>query len=384
MGAQLSVVMLIARFYPVAAGAETQCLRLSAALQQTGHRVRVLTQSLPGTSATDTKDGVDIVRAGSDAGGWFGSLSYLFSGFSWIVRNRASISILHAHLASSPAILAVLAGVSLKIPVVVKFAGSRMTGDIATSSATVVGKIKLALIRSFADLIVCPSAEIRDELLQRGFPSARVSVIANGVTADEFAPVPDTAEAALRRQSGLPENAVVCLYTGRLHRGKGLEYLLDAWGKRADHTSVLVIAGDGELRPMVEQRRAADSTIHFMGWVDRPADLYRAADVFILPSLGEGMPNALLEAMAAGCACVSTNIGGISEVITDGTTGMLVPPADAGALTAALNALCADRSLLLNLGRAALERVRRSYAMPAISSAYESSYKTILERKLVA
>lgn len=384
MNDQLSIVMLIARFYPVAAGAETQCLRLSEALRKDGQIVRILTQRVRAADTPEIKDGLEIVRVGTPVNNQFGSFSYLVQGFAWIVRNRDSISILHAHLASSPAILAVVAGVALKIPVIVKFAGSRTTGDIATSSATFSGKLKLALIRAFADAVVCPSGEIRDELIHRGFPQTQIMVIPNGVPVDEFTPADDTEKQQLRRTVSIPPDTTVCVYAGRLHRGKGLEFLLAAWEKRSHRTSSLVFLGDGELRPLIDEHIHADPSISCTGWIDRLNDHLRSADIFILPSLGEGMPNALLEAMAAGCACIATRIGGIDELITDGETGILVQPGDPVALAAAIDGLAGDKNLSRKLGQAAAAHIRKKYSMTSIAAQYESAYDTLLRKKLIA
>jgi glycosyltransferase involved in cell wall biosynthesis len=105
------------------------------------------------------------------------------------------------------------------------------------------------------------------------------------------------------------------------------------------------------------------------------ADLQSAAHVFVMPSLWEGLPLAMLEAMVAGRAIIASNISGIPEAVTTEVEGLLVPPADEEALSAALARVLSDDALRISLGRAAAERGRREFSVAAMADRYETLYR---------
>lgn len=161
-----------------------------------------------------------------------------------------------------------------------------------------------------------------------------------------------------RAELGLASDALVAVTIGRRAAQKGDSYLLVAWQAMvaAHPHAVLLLIGDGpleaELRAQAEALGIADS-VRFLGRVPR-ADVYLPlADLFVLPSLFEGCPYALMEAMALGRACVATAVQGSAELIESGVTGLLVEPADSDALAQALLRLAGDEELRWGLGRAA-------------------------------
>ena len=159
---------------------------------------------------------------------------------------------------------------------------------------------------------------------------------------------------------------VVCV--GRLVPEKGQRLLLEAVRRlRLGGLDVrLTLAGDGVDRAMLE-REAADlgGAVGFSGAVahTEALELCAAAEVFVLPSFAEGIPVALMEAMALGVACVSTTVAGIPELVRDGVNGVLVAPANVDALTAAMERLVRDAGMRRRLGAAARETVRREYCL---------------------
>jgi glycosyltransferase involved in cell wall biosynthesis len=152
------------------------------------------------------------------------------------------------------------------------------------------------------------------------------------------------------------------LYAGRLAREKGVLELVEA-----ARGLPLVVAGDGPLRPRVPQAR---------GWVpyEELERLYARAAVVACPSLREGFGVACAEAMAHGRPVVASAVGGLKELVVDGETGLLVPPADIGALRAALERLLADAALRRRLGAAARERARALLAWDGVLEATLRAY----------
>ena len=212
----------------------------------------------------------------------------------------------------------------------------------------------------------------------------RLVVIPNGVDPAPF----DLARAADRASFGVPAGAFLTLYVGRLDPQKGLGFLLGAASKvtevRPDWHLALV--GDGPDSDALRSRSGDDPNlggrVHWLGRRDDVPALLRAADVLVLPSLWEGMPNVVLEAMAARLAVVGTAVEGTEELIIPDRTGWLVPPADSGALAVALLEAAADPSRLRRFGEAARDRVEAEFTPGRVVEAYERLWAGVLGLEL--
>jgi glycosyltransferase involved in cell wall biosynthesis len=242
------------------------------------------------------------------------------------------------------------------------------------------------LLRGFIDAAIAVSGSTREFLVrERHVPRERVRLIWNGAPLDEFAPVSRERALAARKALGLPDNAVVFGTIGRLSTQKGHAFLLDAARQvLAQHEAArLLIVGDGDLlAPLREQAHAlgiADRTV-FAGHRPDVPDMLGALDVFCISSLYEGTPLALFEAMAAGKAIVSTAVDGCREVLTEGETGLLVPPQDAPSLAAALARVVGDPKLRVSLGMRARE-ASRLYDVRACVDAMQALYDDVLRER---
>jgi glycosyltransferase involved in cell wall biosynthesis len=213
------------------------------------------------------------------------------------------------------------------------------------------------LLASLTDRAIAVSGSTRDFLVEERFvPAEKVRLIWNGAPLREFAPVSPEEARATRRTLALPDGALVVGTIGRLSLQKGHRYLLDAMPSvlSAHPTARLLVVGDGDQLPVLqEQARTlgiADRVV-FAGHRTDVRGLLGAIDVFCISSTYEGTPLALFEAMAAGKAIVSTAVDGCKEVLEEGVTGLLVPPAEPDALAAALT-----RTLTSTVMREALAR----------------------------
>jgi glycosyltransferase involved in cell wall biosynthesis len=375
--------MLLSRYYPYEGGAEVQCRRLSSSLQRSGCKVFVLTQRLPGLPAFETIESVPVYRVGLPLSGKAGSFSFVAAGLLWLLSNTARFDLLHAHLASSPAILGALASWITGKPSLVKFAGSRHTGDIATSSATWYGKLKLAFLKRMLAAFVGPSGEIRQEIVDTGFSEAKVSVIPNGIDTAVYRPAENDERRRLRAELGLPVDSPLITYVGRFEPGKGLETLFTAWStvekSSGSRSACLLLLGKGSLLKDLRKSAAGNEQIIFPGWQQDTARYLRASDIFVLPSYGEGMPNALIEAMACGLPCIASDIGGISELIRQGENGILLAPGNSSELAAAITSLLHEKSFALQLGRCARDTMTKRYSIDIICSEYLMLYERLLQ-----
>jgi len=229
--------------------------------------------------------------------------------------------------------------------------------------------------RHMADRYLTPSQHCRDELLRYGyFGPDRIRAIPNGVDV----PRPDpAARGRIRAELGLRDDPVL-IVTSRLHPAKGHRVLVEALAKlRGPFPRLrLVIVGDGVERPKLEEQARAlglGDAVIFTGFRSDVTDLLRAADLFVLPSLLEGMPNTALEAMAVGLPVVASAVDGVPEVVVDGVTGLLVSPGDPDFLHGAIARVLAERELAEAMGQAGRQRVREHFTlerMLAESQAY--------------
>jgi len=166
----------------------------------------------------------------------------------------------------------------------------------------------------------------------------------------------------------------------RLHPQKGHEYLIKAARVLADKFKDLkiVLVGDGELRAELEQavvEAGLSETFIFLGFRSDVRDLLSMFDIFVLPSLYEGLPNVILEAMATNLPVVATSVDGTVELVDDGETGYLVPPRDPGALVAKIGNLLESADLRRQFGRAGRKKVEEQYSLELQVENFQNLYE---------
>jgi sugar transferase (PEP-CTERM/EpsH1 system associated) len=212
-----------------------------------------------------------------------------------------------------------------------------------------------------ADRIICVSQNVADFAAKEiGLPTDRLVVIQNGIDTNLFRPTPAQATKAA--------DQLTIGYVGRLEKVKGVNFLIDAFAALvAQHPHLqLQLVGDGSERRALEQQvqtLGLGDKVHFLGIrSDMPA-LYPTFDLFVLPSLWEGMPNVALEAMACGVPVIATNTGGTPEVVQDGKSGLLAPPGDAVALAQAMATLINNAEQRCQLAQAGRHFVEQTFSI---------------------
>lgn len=324
-----------------------------------GAIIHVVALGSPPSPTTETLRGMTIHRASRiDLERWLGaqvavSPSVWRLGFA-IVRD-VQPDVVHAHtLFFHSSLVAAAAARWYGVPLV-------LTAHVGPLSALpqpqrtaaevyerFVGKRLLAIARR----VIAVSEDVRTHLEHLGVASERIAVIPNGVDVDRFQPASDRTS-----------SRTVIVSVGRLIANKGQRLLLDALAKlRAEGLDFEVrLVGDGPLRRELEaqvgQLGLRDS-VRFLGEQSRVEDVLRDADIFVRPSLTEGMSLAVLEAMATGLACVVTDVSGSRQMIRDGYDGIIVQPHDTGELAAAIRGLLLDGQRRQRLGNAARSRAR--------------------------
>ncbi len=229
---------------------------------------------------------------------------------------------------------------------------------------------------------VAVSDEIRSWLIEGwGADPRRVSVIPNGIAVPP--PTDAPARERIRRTLGLKSEEVAIASVGRLEPVKNQALLVEAFGRVARDVPAarLLLVGEGSERAALEERcrrLGIRERVDFLGWRDDARALLGCIDVFVLPSLSEGSPQALLEAMGSGLAVVATRVGGSAESIEHGKTGLLVDPQDPADLAARLVELSSSPEDRRRLGESAARAVREGRSFEGMVRRYDELYRSLL------
>ena len=191
----------------------------------------------------------------------------------------------------------------------------------------------------------------------------------------------------LRKEMAFEDEDIVCVSVGRLVPVKGQSDLLHAFGLAHSRSPKLklIIIGDGELRPQLEQQirdLGIQDATRLVGWREDVAELLDACDLFVLTSHNEGLGLVLVEAMAKGLPVVATAVGGVPEVVQDGQTGSLVPSGDPKAIASAIIRLSADAETRASMGRRGYARATEFFSIDQTVRNTEDLYTNLLSTRL--
>jgi glycosyltransferase involved in cell wall biosynthesis len=223
-----------------------------------------------------------------------------------------------------------------------------------------------------------------DFLSSRGYSREKFWVIHNGIDTESFLPKTEEAKLQIKKRFHVPVNRMVIACIANLRQPKGHADLIKALSrlKQTREDVLLVLVGDGPLRPTLEKlvkQLGLTENVLFMGFLghDKIPEILAIVDVFVLPSLVEGLPTAVVEAMAAACPVVVTRVGGTPEVVNDGETGFLVDPGDPATLAERIAQLLSDGDLRRKMGEAARKRVEEKFSLENMVRQYEALYKEV-------
>ena len=303
------------------------------------------------------------------------------------VIRRFRPDVIHTHLSKAGLLGRPVALATSRAVRIHTFHGTVFGGYFgATASGAIVRAERFLGHRS--DAIVALSDRQRDELIEaRIAPAARIKVVPLGLDLERFATArDDAARQAARSMLGIPADALVIVAIGRLVPIKRLERLIDAFAVVAGRVpgSLLYLVGDGSERETLQARVAAAGLLDrvtFVGWSGSTPDWYAGTDVVALTSDREGTPLALIEAAAAGRPVVATDVGGVADVVADGSTGFVVPASSVDALADRLTQLALDPDLRRAMGREAPAHAIR-YSADRLVSDLDRLYRdTLAERR---
>jgi glycosyltransferase involved in cell wall biosynthesis len=316
--------------------------------------------------------GISTVTA--DSKGWY-DLSLLRT-LARLVR-RERVNLIHSHLPDQN-FYSCLVGRLTNCKTIVTYHGSP---NIPTNGGTR-RAVKAWVVRHSADAVVVVSDYLKGLFAGAGFPADRITRIYNGVNICQF----DSSGAGrLRADLGCPPGAKLVGMVANLRRSKGYEYFIRAARKVSETLPQTRFVAVGEIETGMASRMTAlkeelglQDRFLFLGFREDIAAVLSDLDVFVLSSVSEGLSIATLEAMAAGKPVVVTRSGGPQEIVEDGRTGFLVPPADPAALAARICELLDNPNLAATLGRNARQEVENKFSLAGMIGEYERLYERCL------
>ena len=363
-------------------------------LEEAGFEVHVVSSPGPaldtlGVGPDTTRHGIPLERRPDPVR----DLASLWRMFQLIRRVRPQI--VHAHTPKAGLIgmaAAALAGVPVRLytihglPLLTRSgirrwmleAAERTSASLATHCYAVSESVRSLLV----ELKLCPAAKVA--ILGDGSCA--------GVDVDCFFPSPGDSRVgqAVRSQYGIPAEAPLVTFVGRLARDKGIGVLGQAWPEvaAASPGAYLLLVGEKDTSdPVPDEEMAAlqrHPRVRFAGTVGKPQvfGVYTATDIGVLPTFREGLPQTALEAAAAGLPMVATRVSGVVNAIEDGVTGLLVPAGQAAPLASALRLLLSDVDLRRRLGAAARARVVNRFSQQRVNQLWMSEYHRLVQALL--
>lgn len=370
-----SVLMVSQTFHPVIGGSEKQALEISKALAGRGVAVTVLTRRPPGLPAEETLAGVRIKRFSCPGSGLLNSVFFMVKVFFWMLAHRAEYQAVHVHLASSPGVAAALAGRLTGRRTVIKLGGGKGVDEISLSQKTLAGRLKLVFFRYARPELLVMNGEVLEWLKStKEYAGLNLRLFRNGVDTGRYTPLLYNEKINAKAALGL-DNSAVFLFVGRLSPEKRIKEFVEAWAELFSEEAAppkvrLVIVGGGPdapaLKKAVEDLGVAGSVL-LAGPKDDLLPYYRAADVFILPSISEGLSNSMLEAMSCGVAVLASRVGGAKDAVIPGVSGCLFDPLNRAELKDCLRRHLADRSLAVKMGEQARKTAVEKYSMARVA-----------------
>lgn len=302
---------------------------------------------------------------------------------SRLIRQR-EIDIIHAVLPVSY----LVAGFAVLLAPHTTLIVSRVSSNWYHKSHRILSLLERNLMHRIVAATIGNSRQIIDQLHEEGLPRERLFLIHNGIDLDGFRRQL-VGRIKARRKLGLHDDATVMTVVASLYTYKGHDALLQALAKiRADLPAgwrILLVGRDIDgrcdyLRDMAERLGIAANVL-FLGERSDVPRLLSASDVHVSASETEGMPNNVLEAMAAGVPVVATSVGGVPELVEDGRTGVLVPNSDPQRLAVSIRSLVTDAKWRMKMSKAAVSRVREEFAIERHVAGVEEVYRSVLQRK---
>ena len=376
----LRVATIIHGYFPRVGGAETQLRALVPHLKERGIEMSILTRRYDATLPShEIIDGISVYRLPASGPKVWASLRFTFAAFWRLLRLRPQL--VHAHEFISPATVGLLAERFLGIPLIVTSHRSGEIGDVQKMQRKRTGPYRLKALKERASSFVVISDEIWDELRNIGVDAERLARITNGVDTHRFSALSPDEKATARVETGFDPAAPTAIFTGRLVPEKRLDLLIRVWAqfRKTFPNAVLMILGAGAEEERL--KAMAGEGVRFMGSTTDVVPYLQLADIFVLPSVAEGLSVALLEAMSCELVPLLTDVGGAREVVTHQQDGWVIAPDDEAALLDGLQQLFGDGQTLNKRSQAARKRVIEKFSVQLAAEKLSKLYFDLYSRQ---
>ncbi len=346
-------ICMLGHFPPHLGGISSYTYLLSKELVNRGDEVYVLTY--PHENISDV-NGIPVFTAPTlNIKGLRGFLFLISAAFKLFrIIRKYKIDLVHAHYVMPPGLIAVICGMLSGTKTAITIHGS----DIFVLARKPMLKSVIKFILKRSDYVFVVSDSLKENVLKLSIEGieSKLSVTYNAVDVERFKP---DKMSTFKKEMGINPQKPVVLFVGNLVWQKGVEYLIKA-KEFMNVEAEMVIVGDGplfeELKAIVEFEKIKGIT--FTGARNDIEKIMPSADIFVLPSLSEGRPTVILEAMASKLPVVATNVGGIPEIVTKGT-GILVNPEDSVGLAEAIDKILQNKELQEKMGKTARKHVMK-------------------------
>jgi len=353
----MNICLVSADFYPNIGGVAAHVIELGKSFVKAGHKVFVVTLPLgSSTEAFETWQGMEVFRTSIPKQRPFYTLLLR----PWLKKfvKRHHIDVVHVH-----GMRPLEASKGLSCPVIFT---NHTSGFLKRLEAPAAKYQKIGKRLRHLDHILAPSEQLCEASRQVGY-TGPVSFIPNAVDIERFCP--QVHDKTLPNDADSP---IALLMARRLVAKNGVIIFAQAMAFLSDLNIKIIIAGDGEEREKVLDtlyNAGLEEKTEFLGAIDNAdmPDIYRSADISVLPSFMEATSITGLESMACGLPLVGTNVGGIPAIIDEHKTGLLVPPGDPEALATALRSLVIDASRRKQMGQAARLKAEQEFSWPVIA-----------------
>ena len=375
--------------YPTFGGSGVVATELGLALAARGHRIHFVTTGVP-RRLNHCPSNVTLHEVAVRDYPMFSRPPYSLALASKLVEiaQWKKLDVIHVHYAIPHSASAIIAKDILGAeapPIITTLHGTDIT--TLTDDPDYRPIIRWSIERS--DAVTTPSLWLQREVATRLDISKSIDVIPNFIDTAHYTPVGKDHDAvrALFVSNGyrpLKDHTSVLIHVSNFRPVKRIDRVVDVFARVCQQRDArLILVGDGPQRSQAEARvrqLGIENYVRFLGKVRDFIDILRSSDLFVLPSASESFGLAALEAQACGVPVVATDVGGVSEVVTHGETGLLTPVDDAGAMTRAINELLDDAPRRSTMKRAARDRALRHFQPAPTIDRYERLYWRLLER----
>jgi glycosyltransferase involved in cell wall biosynthesis len=394
------ICLLTETYHPLIGGGETQARILADSLAANGIDAFIMTRRVSRSlRKAEVIDGIAVQRIPPVGMGPLKRWGMLLSALAALGRMRRHYDIVYVSGYKALGISAVLISKLLgKVCILKADSNGEMSGAFFAGGLR---RLKLTpsslIVRPFlairnnilrkADLFVAITTDISEELESHGVKRDRICSITNSVDTRRFRPVDRVEKRRLRQRLNVPNKQILVTYSGRLVSYKGLPLLIRVVDRIHQENAAVgfVFVGTGgidihncekELKEYVRSSRLED-VVHFTGAVSNVHEYLQASDVFVSPTEKDAFPLSIVEAMACGLTVISTRVGGIREIITDGQNGVLIDARDAQQLYDAIRIAIADPARAACIGRAAAEMVQQKYSAEVVGAKYLQLFRQV-------